>query len=110
MAPTGQWASTPGSPFHVIGVEMAEYQQRDAAYAEGPQASGHECRIGSGVDDDSGVRRGAQHESVTLPDVADDELPPGRWPRSRDDMQRKLTREHAGHRACRGSAQRWPPP
>ncbi len=69
-----------GQAAYVVGMEVAEDEQRDAVDSEPAQAPVHGPWIGPGIDDEgrAGARR--DHQAVPLPDVAHDEPPVRGWP------------------------------
>jgi hypothetical protein len=73
---------------------MAQHQQRHGRDAEAPQASVHECRIGTRVDHHGGVRAGPHREGITLTDVAGDHDPIRRRPPRCEDPHRQRDQRH----------------
>ena len=85
----------------VVGVEVGEHHGVEGGDTEIGQAAVDQRGVGACVDEDGPVRAAAQHDGVTLADVADDDPPTVGWPgqragrkqRRRDD-QRRAEGEH----------------
>ncbi len=84
-----------GQTAHVVGVEVAEDEQRYTVDPQPAQAAVHGPWIGPGVDDEgrAGARR--DHQAVPLPDVAHDEPPArGRPPGDGPGDRRRAHQRH----------------
>jgi hypothetical protein len=87
----------------VIGVEMADHQQRHVPYAEPAQASVDGGRFRTGVDHDGLARPDRKNRGVALAHVARDDQPTRGRPAGRGDPDRQGA-DHGGGRDDGGEA------
>ncbi len=89
-------AQHPGQPVHVVGVEVGEHQDRDGADAEPAQAGVDRGRVRTGVDHGGAVPGDAEHQGVTLTDVAGDHHPSRGRPAGRRERDQDQDAEARG--------------
>lgn len=93
-------AQDPGEATGVVGVEVGQDDQGNAADPEHAQAPVDGERVGTRVDDDGRARAGGEDEGVALAHVAEDHPPPRRRPPGDDagDAGRLHHEQHQQHR------------
>ncbi len=94
----------------MIGVEMGEDDEGDAAYSQQVETVVHRDGVGAGVDDNRSAATGVEHHAVALPDVAHHQHPAPRRPAQgaegvqHDNHQQDAAR-HRCHRAHQDARQ-----
>lgn len=93
-------AQDPGEATGVVGVEVRQDDQGDAADPQDAQAPVDGERVGARVDDDGRARAGGEDERVALAHVAEDHPPPRRRPPGDDTghLGRLHHEQHQQHR------------
>lgn len=88
-----------GQAFDMVGVQMAEHDQRHVTDVQVIEAALHPRWIRAGVDDDRARRAGPQHQPIPLADIARDEGPLLRCPRAGRQPGSQDGDQYAGHRS-----------